>query len=98
YNAFKGQIVVELNGERKLLADEHLICWRFDVRRKFGFLPPKELFEEVLYDTAYRNRFNPVRDFLNAARPQWDGKRRIGKWLATYFGAADTTLNRRIGL
>src|SRR5439155_2515300 len=52
----------------------------------------------VLYDTAYRNRFNPVRDFLNAARPQWDGKRRIGKWLATYFGAADTTLNRRIGL
>jgi predicted P-loop ATPase len=45
---------------------------------------------------AHERSFHPVRDYLNALR--WDGKQRLGSWLITYLGAADTPYHRRIGL
>jgi predicted P-loop ATPase len=59
--------------------------------------------EKIGKDTVYQavdlraaeRRFHPVRDYLNAL--QWDGKARLGRWLATCLGAEDSEYHRRIG-
>ncbi len=40
--------------------------------------------------------FHPVQDYLG--RLCWDGTRRLGSWLITYMGAADTPYVRGIGM
>jgi predicted P-loop ATPase len=42
-----------------------------------------------------RNRFHPVRDYLEAL--EWDGKPRLSTFLSVYFGTADSAYEREIG-
>lgn len=60
-----------------------------------GLRCPPEKFRKVLTDTAGKNPFHPVRDYLNGL--QWDGNPRAASWLATYCGADDTELTREFG-
>lgn len=41
------------------------------------------------------NNYHPVREYLNNL--QWDGKKRLDKWLSTYLGCPDDRYNRAIG-
>jgi predicted P-loop ATPase len=68
---------------------------RFLIHESFSFLPPKDLFEDVLIDVAHLNRFHPVRDWLGSL--VWDGVPRIDNWLIVYGGAENTAFNRAIG-
>ncbi|MCL4715617.1 MAG: hypothetical protein KJZ75_11975 [Hyphomonadaceae bacterium] len=68
---------------------------RFLIDDKFGFLPDKELLDDVLTNECVRNRFHPVRDHLE--RLKWDGTPRLDRWLATYCRAADTAYTRAVG-
>lgn len=68
---------------------------RFLIGETYCFLPPKELFEDVLIDVAHQNRFHPVREWLDAL--QWDGRPRIDDWLVAYGGAENTPFNRAVG-
>lgn len=62
---------------------------------QFKFRPSRDLFLTVLSDAARQNAFHPVAEYLAALR--WDGIPRIGRWLATYGGADDTTYARAVG-
>jgi hypothetical protein len=62
---------------------------------QFKFRPSRDLFLTVIGDAARQNAFHPVAEYLAALR--WDGIPRIGRWLATYGGAADTTYARAVG-
>jgi predicted P-loop ATPase len=44
---------------------------------------------------ARAHSFHPVRDYLDGLR--WDGKPRLGTWLATYAGAEPTEYSEHIG-
>jgi len=68
---------------------------KLNIHEAFGFLLSRELFEEVITDAAYRNRYHPVRDWLDSLK--WDHKPRIGNWLNYYAGTAESELNRAIG-
>lgn len=68
---------------------------RMMIQERFGFLPPKQLFEDVVMDIAYQNSFHPVRDYLDALK--WDGVPRIDTWLHDYGGAEETPFNRAVG-
>lgn len=57
----------------------------------------KELFGDVLRDIAYANRFHPLRAWLAATEPTWDGVPRIDSWLTTYLGVQPTPLTAAIG-
>lgn len=65
------------------------------IEDRFGFLPGKEYFWNVIEDTARQKRFHPVRDYLDTL--QWDGVPRIDRWLSEYGGADDTPYTRAIG-
>ncbi len=62
---------------------------------RFKFRPSRDLFLTVLSDAARQNAVHPVAEYL--AGLLWDGVPRIGRWLATYGGADDTTYSRAVG-
>jgi hypothetical protein len=84
-----------LPGETGELTDAAANRIRFLIGETCFFLPPKDLFEDVLTDIAYLNRFHPVRDWLDTI--EWDGKPRIDNWIIRYGGAEDTAFNRAVG-
>ena len=65
------------------------------IDERFRLLPKKELFLTVLIDTARRNGFHPVKDYLD--KLQWDGVPRIDKWLSTYAGAESSPYVDAVG-
>lgn len=77
------------------LTDAAAIRLRILIHEKLGFLPDDMLFQKVLIDMAFGNRFHPVRDYL--ASLKWDGMKRIDNWLCKYGGADDTEFNRAVG-
>ena len=68
---------------------------RFLIEELFGFMPGKDMFEDVLIDLAHLNRFHPVREWLDSKT--WDRVPRIDNWLRDYGGADDTPFNRAVG-
>ena len=62
---------------------------------RFRFRPSKDLLHTVVEDVARLNGFHPVRDYLDGL--QWDGTKRIDKWLTTYGGAEDNEYTRAVG-
>jgi predicted P-loop ATPase len=50
---------------------------------------------EAVRAVADRNRFHPVRDYLNGLT--WDGKPRLDTWLIDHLGAEASALNKAFG-
>jgi predicted P-loop ATPase len=65
------------------------------IDERYKLLPDKDFFFVVVKETARRNTFHPVRDYLDALR--WDGVKRIDTWLSTYGRAKDTPYVRAVG-
>jgi virulence-associated protein E len=62
----------------------------------FGFRRlGKGAMHEAVDKHAREHSFHPVRDYLNALK--WDGKRRLGTWLAEYLGAEQNDYTKEIG-
>jgi predicted P-loop ATPase len=53
------------------LTDPGAVRLRFWIGETYGFLPPLDLYEQVLMDIAHQNKSNPVRDFRDGLK--WDG-------------------------
>ena len=56
----------------------------------------KDTTHQAVAKRASECAFHPVRDYLKGLA--WDGKKRVGRWLVTYMGAADTPYHRAIGM
>lgn len=56
----------------------------------------KLFFGDVIRDMAYRNRFHPVREYIEAVQPQWDNVNRCETWLIRTVGAPDTPYIRAV--
>jgi hypothetical protein len=99
YNDFAKQPMIEgLAGFEGELTDPGATRLRFLIHEMFElFLPPIDLFREVVSNMAWQHRFHPVQDYLNGVEPRWDGVARIGSWVIDYGGAEDNELNRAFG-
>ncbi len=53
------------------LTDAGAIRLRFLIGSTYYFLPPVDLFQDVLTDIAHLNKYHPVRDFLDNIK--WNG-------------------------
>jgi predicted P-loop ATPase len=62
----------------------------------FEFDPGRNHMFDACVQLCLENQFDPVVDYINGL--QWDGVKRIDKWLTTYLGAHDTRLNCAIGM
>lgn len=60
-----------------------------------GLKSGEAYFTAVLESFARRNGFHPLKDYLDCL--QWDGVKRLDKWLHTYLGVENTELNAAFG-
>ncbi|MBV9826603.1 MAG: bifunctional DNA primase/polymerase [Alphaproteobacteria bacterium] len=87
HDEFADRLLVRIGEGREDPLDDNLgnRLW-FNVEESFGFSPSPEKFYAFLRDTAWQNRFHPVRDYL--ASLKWDGRKRLDTWLFEYGGIA----------
>ncbi len=96
YDEFRATpIIKRLKGYGPTLDDHALRRLYILMETDFGFRPPRQFFDDVVLDTAYQNRFNPVADYLDW-EISWDGKPRLDTWLIDYAGAKDTPYTRAV--
>jgi len=87
--------VAGLAGHGPELNDAGAVRLRLLIHETYGFLPTQELFEQVLIDMAHANRFHPVREYLDGLT--WDGRPRLGIWLAYYLGVEQSPYAETVG-
>ena len=96
YDQFADRVLVDgLKDFGPTLDDAAMTRLRLSVETRFHFLPSKEMFYDIVADVARRNKFHPVRGYLDGL--QWDGVPRIDRWLITYAGAKKDGYVRAVG-
>ncbi len=65
--------------------DKHIPQVRSYIEERFGFGPGVDLVYSAITCIAEKNKFNPVRDYLNSL--EWDKVPRLATWLAKNFEA-----------
>lgn len=88
------EIVENLPGHGPRFDDPATINLRLKIDSTFHFLPGRELFRDVTSNVARRNRYHPVREYLDSLA--WDQEPRIERWLIDYAGAPDTPYVRAV--
>jgi len=78
----------------KTLTDDVLINI-YDEAHRAGLRVYRDFLLDRMKATALENRYHPVRRYFR--RLEWDGKRRLDKWLVTYLGAEDSPYVRAVG-
>jgi len=96
HDEFADKTMVEgLEGHGPVLDDKAVRrLWILSAER-FYLQTRKELFYEVVLDTAQLNKFHPVRDYLDTQ--EWDGVERICRWLTTYLGVEPSPYSAAVG-
>lgn len=89
YNEFSGALVYGMHtpwgGEvGRSLKDIDLIRMKSYLANTFRIEPALSLISEVANEIGYKNKFHPVRTYLNSLR--WDGKPRVDTWLRDHLG------------
>jgi hypothetical protein len=97
YDSFADRMLIAgLDGSEPVhLGDAELDRLYLLLDKQFGFRPGGRFYLVVVQNTAHRNSFHPVLDYLNGL--QWDGRSRIDTWLRDYAGAEDTPYIRAVG-
>lgn len=81
--------------EGKKIEDTDEIYIKGLLAEKYHFEPPRGLIAEALFLSASKNRVHPVKDYLESL--EWDGKKRLNKWLKKVCGADDNIYTETIG-
>ena len=96
YNEFSGVPIIEgLPDFGPALEDAALDRLWLQMDAELDFRPAMDQFRRVVIDACRRNKFHPVRDYLDGL--QWDGVPRLDTWLIRYCLAEDTPFNRAVG-
>ncbi|MFD2648232.1 VapE domain-containing protein [Devosia albogilva] len=87
---------VPLGEQQGELSDDLCVVLRGMIIQQFGFDPKADNVRDAVAQLCLDNGVHPIREML--ASLIWDGVPRVGRWLPTYLGAADTELNSAIGV
>lgn len=95
YDEFSDTEMIEgLDGFGSKVNDRAMNRVRMEIDSRFGFRVTKEFFYDVLSDLATKNRFHPVREYLDSLA--WDRQERISTWLTHYADAEDSEYTRAV--
>jgi predicted P-loop ATPase len=62
---------------------------------EIGILVSSAITREAVQAVAHENRFHPLTEWLESL--QWDGEKRLSKWLTTYLGVPSSPLAAAMG-
>lgn len=86
--------LILING-KMVERDSDITNLRVRVADQFSFLPTKDLFYDVVTETAEQAPFHPIKEYLDGLT--WDGEKRIDDWLHLYLSAADNEYTQAVG-
>jgi predicted P-loop ATPase len=95
FNTFSQKAHVTYNGHRGVINERLTNHIRLRMEQEFSFLPVKELYYDVLEDTAYENSYHPVLDYLTSLK--WDETPRLNTWLIDAAGAGKGEYTEAVG-
>ncbi|MGX0966333.1 hypothetical protein AB7M63_006782 [Bradyrhizobium japonicum] len=96
YDEFADRMLIEgLEGFGPVLRDAAVNRMRIRIAEQFQLKTDKTFFFDVVEDIARREKFHPVRDYLDGL--EWDKTERLDNWLSTYAGAEDNAFTRAVG-
>src|SRR5262245_35676454 len=95
YNEFHDHMPITGLDGHSIIDDAAMHKLWLTIDERFKFLSPLEFFHIVVGETARRNSFHPVCDYLNNL--VWDNTSRIDRWLITYGNASDNEYVRAVG-
>ena len=97
YDVFADRYLIKgLPGFGPEMDDAAIRRLRFDIDRKYGFLPDETMLRSYCYDFARYYSFDPVCDYLEKVQETWDRKPRIDRFLIDYAGADNTPYVRAV--
>lgn len=95
YDEFGGEYgILGLDGYGFALDDDALDELYLLIDREYYLKPSVQDFRRIVKSAARRNRYHPVRNYLDGLR--WDGEERIEEWLIRFAGAEDTPFVRAV--
>lgn len=77
FNTFAIRAYVNGAGPLRPIDDDSTINLRLTIDERFGFLPDKDLFSDVIRNLCRQGDYHPVRDYLDSL--EWDGIPRLGR-------------------
>lgn len=96
FDKFHDRMLIEgLDGFGPFLEDDAVRRLWLLIDERYRFRTGKDFFWSVVEDTAQRDSFHPVLDYLDSLN--WDGVPRLDDWLSQYGGAEDTPYTRAVG-
>jgi predicted P-loop ATPase len=95
YDRFADRVYLNRDTAQEERLDDAAIrrLW-LETDRKFGFLPAKDFYVDVLLDAARQRSFHPVFDYLKSLK--WDGTSRLETWLIEAAKAGDSAYTRAV--
>jgi predicted P-loop ATPase len=92
HDIFANRLLVATAGRNEQILDDPALesLW-LTIDERFHFRPSLDFFSLVLRDTARRNQFHPILNYLNGQ--VWDRKRRLDDWLFKYGKAPKRDAN-----
>ena len=100
YDVFKSEVMLALPGTEGWRGFKDTDYTEVCIRMEHGSTGFKDIAKERIRDgvayAAEANEFDSAQHWLKSL--VWDGKARVGTFLATYFGTKDTPYARAIGL
>ena len=99
-DVFALRVYVNGSGPRRPISDIESTDLRWTIDGRFGFNPPKPVFDDFVGYLAHQTPRHPVREYLDAL--VWDGVPRLGdmdtpSWLTALGGAEDGPYTRAVG-
>jgi hypothetical protein len=95
YNEFTQQPMFSQDDQPlQPIQDQHVDHFWLEIDNIYHFRPSKDLFQTVLKDAAWQNKFHPVREYFNSL--VWDGNSRLDTWLIDCAKADDNDYVRTI--
>jgi len=94
HNRFEigGKIIDRWAGE---VSDTVVQAVRPLIRETYGFDPGLQNANDAAVQLCLVNQYHPIKAYLDGL--QWDGRGRLGTWMADYLGAERTALNAQFG-
>ena len=104
YNIFHNKLLFGFKGDTQHemqflvgeVTDNGIIRLRQILSDRFGFDLGDQSTRDAVISLALDRCFDPVRDMLDKAQGDWDGKARLDRMAVDYFNCDDTPLNRAI--
>ena len=81
-----GIILNDMKIAKGYIEDDFTHALKSYIEQNYNFIPQSANIESAVINVSRKNSYHPIKDYLDHAKTEWDGKQRIKKLLSNYLG------------